>query len=151
MEVLLRKETIKEYDIVLCKNAVEELITEYIRIKYAYSDIKLRGNEFYNSSTGANYDYKPEMHTIGYSDRVGNKIAFKVDTENEVMELEYDFNEIVKSFTDIEKDYFNIVLMGQRSQKIIEDKYGLSKVGIIPAKQSCIVKIAMYFKIAIKK
>src|SRR5574344_672701 len=151
MEVLLRNETIREYDVLVSKNKVEEILTEYIRARYAYSNIKQIGNEFYNSSTGANYEFKPEMHTIRYSDRVGNKIAFKVDTENEVIEMEKDFTEMIKLFTEMEKDFFNTVLLGQRSQNIIEEKYNVTKNGLLSTKQSCILKIAMYFNVAVKK
>lgn len=151
MEVLMRKETINEYDLVVCKERIQELLIEYIRIKYAYSNIRCQGKEFYDSSTGANYEYRPEMATIKYSDRVGSKVCFKIDNEREVNQMEYDISQLYNRFTETEKDYFDIVLLSNRPEKIVEDKYGLSRTGFFPIKNSCILKTALYFEIAKKR
>lgn len=151
MEVVLRRETINEYNVGSCKENLQKLLTEYIRIKYAYANIKKQGKDFYNSSTGASYEYKPEMATLNYKDRIGDKIAFKIDCENEVIQMQYDIQELYDEFTDIEKSFFEIVLLANRPQKVVEDKYLITKSGLEPIKQSCIVKSAMKFNIAVKK
>ncbi len=43
MEILLRKETIKQYDIKKCKENIEDIIREYIKIRYQYLNVQLLG------------------------------------------------------------------------------------------------------------
>ncbi len=149
MEILLRKETIREFDVTSCKENLEKIITEYIKAKYSYINIKKQGEEYYNSSSGVNYDYRPECFTIKYSDRVANKIGFKIDNEREAIEVGYKINELYKKFTDGERDFFDIILLNGNAQKFVEDKYRLSKHGLEPIKQSCIVKSALHFGVAV--
>ncbi len=151
MEVLLRRDTIKQYDIKKCKENIEKIISEYIKVKYEYSNILLLGKDYYDSSTTSNYELKPEERTIKYSDRIGNQVSFKIDNENEARELGISIANLYTKFTKEEKDFFNIVLLAGKAQSIVEDLYQISKIGLEPIKYSCIIKTAMHFNVSVLK
>lgn len=145
MEVLLRKSTLKQYNINECKERLNEILTEYIRVKYTYSNIRKQGEGFYNSSTTANYNLI--MSNINYRDRIGDKIGFKIDNEIEAEKIQNDIEILYNKFTEKERDYFDYVLLKGDPQRLIEEKYMISKSGLEPIKQSCIIKSAMHFNI----
>lgn len=151
VEVLLRKSIIKDYNVNFCKEKVEQILTEYIRVKYSYANIISKGEEFYNSSTVSNWNDMPRLSSINYNDRIGNKICFKVFNEQEALRIKSDIDELYKKFTDQEKDYFDCVLLNRLPQKVVEDKYDISRGGLEIIKQSCIVKSAMHFNVAVSK
>lgn len=151
MEILLRKSTIKDYNVNFCKEKVEEILTEYIRVKYSYADIISKGEEFYNSATVSNCNCITSIANINYSDRIGNKVCFKIFNEQEAFRIKNDIDELYKKFTDQEKDYFDYVLLNRQPQRIVEDKYEISRGGLEIIKQSCIVKSAMHFDVAVRK
>lgn len=151
MEVLLRKEIINSYDITASKLEVEKILTEYIRVKYTFTNIQNLGDEYYDSSTGIKFELREEMFTTNASNRTANKAIFKVDNEIEAMELEYSINKLRTKFTDIEKDIFDLVLLDKQPQRIVEDKYRMTRGGLDPIKRSCIIKSALHFNVAIRK
>ena len=57
----------------------------------------------------------------------------------------------MKKLTDQEIDYLKLVLLGKRPQRIVEDKYRITKTALEPIKQSCIVKACMHFDIEVLK
>lgn len=151
MEVLLRKSIINDYNVNFCKEKVEQILTEYIRVKYSYANIISKGEEFYDSSAVSNWNDMPRLSSINYNDRIGNKICFKIFNEQEAFRIKNDIDELYKKFTDQEKDYFDYVLLNRQPQRIVEDKYEISRGGLEIIKQSCIVKSAMHFDVAVRK
>lgn len=149
MEILLRKETIKQYDIKKCKENIEDIIREYIKIRYQYLNVQLLGEDYYNSSTTSNYELRPEERTIKYSDRVGEGACFKIDNENEAKELGISIANLYTKFTKEEKDFFDIVLLAGKAQRVVEELYQTTKVGLDPIRCSCIVKTAMHFNVSV--
>ena len=149
MEVLLRKNIIKEYDIAESRNRVDKIIEGYIKAKYVYSNIKNEGENYYDSSSTAKYEYRPEYASINYGDKVGNKACSKIDNEMEAERIKKDIELLYHKFTDMEKDFFDTVLLKTGTQKELEKKYHKTKIGMDPIKNSCILKTALHFNVAV--
>lgn len=150
MEVLLVKSRMKEYDVTKCRENIDEIIEAYIMAKYEYSNIKMEGDDYYNSTSISKYEYRPEYVTINYGDRIGNKACFKIDNEREATKIKKDIDELYKKFTDIERDFFDTVILKSGTQKELEKKYRKTKIGLDPIKNSCIIKSALHFNVAVK-
>lgn len=145
METLLRKETIAKYDVLACKDNVEQIIREYISAKYRYSHFNPD-----SISTSKTESSSCDV-SICYSDRVGNMVEFYIDNELEAIRIRKDIEYLKTKFTDMELDFFETVLLSKRPQSILEIKYGLSKAGLTPIRESCIVKSAMIFNVTVRK
>lgn len=146
MEYLLRKKTINNYNLAMCKSNLEELIEEYIRVRYAFKNIINLGEDFYISGMAYRFSDTPSSK-ISYGDKISSKVAFKIDNESDAERMQKDFETLILKLTDQEKDFFNIVLMEKRAQRIVEDKYRITKTALEPIKQSCIVKACLHFEI----
>ena len=150
VECLLRKKLINQYDWKKCKEKLEELLDEYVRVKYTYKNLCTLGDDFYTKGMGYKFSDTPSSK-IGYNDRIGNNIAFKIDSENEAERMQQDIDSLLIKLTDQEKDYFKIVLLQKRAQRIVEDKYRITKTALEPIKYGCIIKSCLHFGIAVKK
>lgn len=150
MECLLRKKMIEKYDLKQCKEKLVELIDEYIRVKYTFQNISELGNDYYIKGISYKFSDIPSSK-INYSDRVGNNVTFKVDNEMEAERMQQDINRLLLKLTDPEKDFFKEVLIKKRAQRIVEDKYRITKTALEPIKQSCLVKACLHFEIAVLK
>lgn len=151
MEILLRKQILEQYDIQACKEEVNSILTEYIRAKYAYFNVKKQGDSFYGLSSAKNQDLIVSKSNTNSNDSVTNKVIYKIDNEIKAEQLKKDIEELYTKFTDQEKDFFDYVLLNGDAQRIVEDKYRITKSGLEPIKQSCIVKSALHFGVAIMK
>lgn len=151
MEILLRKQILEQYDIQACKEEVNSILTEYIRAKYAYFNVKKQGDSFYGLSSAKNQDLIVSKSNTNSNDSVANKVIYKIDNEIKAEQLKKDIEELYTKFTDQEKDFFDYVLLNGDAQRIVEDKYRITKSGLEPIKQSCIVKSALHFGVAIMK
>lgn len=150
MEYLLRKRTIDSYNVSLCKQRLEKLIEEYIRVRYTFKNIVNDGDDYYIANMSYRFSDVPSAK-ISYNDRVSSSVCFKIDNENEAQRMQNDFDSFIKKLTDQEKDFFEIVLLERRAQRIVEDKYRITKTALEPIKQSCIIKACLHFDIAIPK
>ena len=150
MECLLRKNLISKYDLKKCKQNLESLIEEYIRVRYSYKNINDWGEDFYTKGMAYKFSEVPSGK-INYCDRIGDAVAFKIDNEHEAERLQQDFDSLLLKLTDQEKDFFQIVLLQKRAQRIVEDKYRITKTALEPFKQSCILKACLHFEIAVLK
>lgn len=150
MECLLRKQMINKYDLKKCKENLEELIDEYIRVKYTYKNICELGDDYYTKGMAYKFSDTPS-DKISYGDRIGNNALFKIDNENEAERLQQDFDKLLPKLTDQERDFFQIVLLQKRAQRIVEDKYRITKTALEPIKHSCILKACLHFEIEEEK
>lgn len=150
MECLLRKKFVEQYDWKKCKEKLEELLYEYVKVKYTFKNIKEQGDGFYDKNMAYKFADVPSGK-INYRDRIGSDVAFKIDNENEAERMQQDIDALELKFTDQEKDYFEIVLLQQRAQRIVEDKYRITKTALEPIKISCIIKACLHFEIEVLK
>lgn len=150
MECLLRKKMINKYNLKQCKENLVELIDEYIRVKYTFQNISELGDDYYTKGMAYKFSDNPSSK-INYSDRVGNKATFKIDNEREAERMQQDIDRLLLKLTDPEKDFFEMVLIKKRAQRLVEDKYRITKTALEPIKQSCIIKACLHFEIAVLK
>lgn len=150
MECLLRKSMIKKYDLKKCKELLAELLDEYIRIRYTYKNMNKLGDDYYIKGMAYRFSDVPSQN-LNYRDRIGDSVAFKVDNENEAEKMQQDIDNLLIKFTDPEKDFFQMVLLQKRAQRVVEDKYRITKTALEPIKNSCIIKACLHFEIAILK
>ncbi len=150
MECLLRKKFVEQYDWKKCKEKLEELLYEYVRVRYTYENIQQQGDGYYTKGMAYKFADVPSSK-INYGDRLGDGVAFKVDNENEAERMQQDIDALLLKLTDQEKDYFEIVLLQQRAQRIVEDKYRITKTALEPIKISCIIKACLHFEIQVLK
>lgn len=94
MEYLLRKSTLSYYDIQACKERLEYLIEEYIRVKYAFENIHNLGADYYTTGITNELSLVPSGNNIKYNDRVSDKVTFKIDNESEALKFNQDFFEL---------------------------------------------------------
>lgn len=81
-----------------------------------------------------------------------DKIDVKMDIENELQIKNSILDKLNNSFTENEKKYYEHCLQNNKSEDSPRDCLGgLSKLGLLPIKNSCILKIALAFDKAILK
>ena len=143
-EVMLRNSVTEKYDYELTRQFVKKIVTAYIEAKY---NMLLPLKDIQSSNT----NNISKIDSINYTDRVGDSVEFKCDNEIEARQLEADLEYAYEKMTIEEKLYWNIIVMNQRPSSVVEDALGLSKVGIKPIRESCIIKVGMLFGIAVFK
>jgi len=143
-EVMLRNSVIEKYDYELTRQFVKKIVTAYVEAKYNML-LPLKDVQASNPSN------VPIVDSIDYADRVGDSVEFKCDNEIEARQLEADLEYAYEKMTIEEKLYWNIIVMNQRPSSVVEDALGLSKNGIKPIRESCIIKVGMLFGIAVLK
>lgn len=76
-----------------------------------------------------------------------------LDTTDKLLEIEPIIETLRKSFSPEEKKYYDCCLANKYSEEYVCNiiKNGISRTGLIPIKNSCILKIALAFDIAIEK
>ena len=80
-----------------------------------------------------------------------NQVDKKVDAENSIKNTEPLIKELMKTFTPKEKLYFEYCLLNNYSEEFIKTMFEISKFGLLPIKNSCILKFALVFDLAILK
>lgn len=143
-EVQLRNFIIEKYDYELTRKNVTKVVDTYIEAKYK---MLLPLKEMQTSKMNDN----PLINSINYSDRVGDNVEFKCDSEIEARKLEDDLNYVYERMTTQEKLYWNIIIMKHKPLSVAEEVLGLSKTGLKPIRESCIIKAGMLLGIAVLK
>lgn len=78
-----------------------------------------------------------------------NKIDTKLDIEKELDIESAIFDKLNSSFTEYEKIYYDYCLQNNKSEEQLRNNIGISKLGLLPIKNSCILKIALAFDKAV--
>lgn len=121
-----------------------------MRVRYTYKNISEMDNDYYLKGMSYKFSNVP-ISKVDYNDIVGKTIMFKIDNEHEAERMQQDIDKLMQKFTDQEKDFFQIVLLQKRAQRIVEDKYRITKTALEPIKKSCIIKSCLHFEIAVFK
>lgn len=142
----MSKEMIEKYDLVRTKENVEKLISEYKTAKFQYlaSEQKLK-------NISMCYEPKYNQFTEHVSDKIGDNVGKLVDSKNVIEYFDSVFNPLFTMMSEQERKYYSICLINNNSEQIVADILGISRTGLIPIKQNCIIKIALAFHIAIMK
>lgn len=141
---LLSKDVINKYEMILTKKKVFILLGEYIRLQYKYLEI-IPPRITYN------YEVKYDFKSHDREDNLSYYLDKKLQTENEIRVFYFEIQKVLKNMTREEILIFNDLLLKKKSEDSICEKLSLSRTGLRPIKNSCILKLAMAFNLEILK
>lgn len=139
---LLSSNITSQYNYDGCRKNVEKLLDEYARLNFKYINIK-------PPKITSNYEFRYESYVPRKADPVGNSVELKFDTELEVKQFYSQISDLVDLMSNDEFKFFTEILLGHKSEDYICEKMGISRTGLVPIKTSCVVKMAMAFKIEV--
>lgn len=135
-----------KYDIALTKENVENLVSEYKEAKFSL---------FASSKALENISsyFTPKFgQTVRIShDCIGDNVAKKIDSDEFIKSYDEVFNPLLETFSPDEKKYYLYCIANENSEQSLADSLGISRNGLQPIKNNCILKIALAFQIAVKK
>ncbi len=144
---VLEKVVWSKYDMTLTRENVDLFLNEYFEAKsICFKTLFLSKM---TSTIDPNKIFVPSIvNNGGHADKVNEK----VDAESIIINTEPLLNEVLKTFTPKEKLYYEYCLINKYSEDYIMEKFGnISKNGLLPIKNSCILKLALVFEIAVLK
>lgn len=146
---LLDKSITDMYDITKTKEKVLEYIKDYkvARVKC------LSLVAFESLSSSQLEENKLFSKTRSNCAKFETKIDDLLDSQEFVNIAEKILEKIKETFTKIERNYYELCLFSDYSEEYFKDYHsgGLSKFGVIPIKNSCILKIALAFGLEVLK
>lgn len=136
---LLDKQFISKYNLEQTEENVLKIISSYLKAQYKYIDI-------IPPRMTSNYDVKYEsFNKFNISDKVGNHVEKKVDAELEIEKFYRVMTNVIKRMNTYERIYYTELLINGKSERYTSDLIGVSRNGLKPIKNSCILKIALAF------
>lgn len=136
------------YEMNLTKKNVVEFLSEY-------KEAKTRSFNYMMSSSGLvasyNFDNPISMYKSFNNNGFANSIDKKIDGEEIIERYDLVINSLLDTFTNKERQYYDYCLINNNSEVYFREIIlgGLSKHGLLPIKNSCILKIALAFNIAV--
>jgi len=143
---ILSKEIIDDYDMVETTENVKKLINRYKKARYMY--FVSRSNL---EKITTNLEPKHSQITKNRKDTFGNSIAIMIDSEETLKNFELIFNDLVTTFVNEEKKYYFYCLSDNNSETYLSECLNISRTGLKPFKESCILKIALAFHLEVEK
>ena len=136
-----------KYDMKQTKVNVVELIRNYKELKSKYIHLAA-SNEL--GLTAHNIE---NIHSKSFSkNRFNEKIDIQIEMEKDLKIKAAILDKLNKCFTENEKQYYDYCLQNNKSEERLRDRLGgLSKLGLLPIKNSCVLKIALAFNKAVTK
>ena len=144
-EYLLQKEITSKYDFEKCKENLLKIIDAFIEAKYNMTlDIYDR------NMSGCNFNNIPKNSNIHsrYSS-IDESVELVLDSEKDAIQLMEDLNYVKSRLTAEEKVYWNVVVIDRNSRTKAEEMLKLSRYGIKPIEDSCIIKATMILGISV--
>lgn len=143
---ILNKEILDDYDMVETAENVKKLVNEYKKARYMYF-VSRENLERITTS----FEPKYSQFTKSRKDTFGNSIATMIDSEETLNRFESVFNNLVTTFVNEEKKYYFYCLADNNSETYLAESLNISRNGLRPYKESCILKIALAFHIEVEK
>lgn len=144
---VLDRETCDDYNMVKTKEEVVEFLRKFKKAKTScFKSIVV--TNMTSIIDCSNVVKSSHQNNGGFADRVNNKI----DDERFVENTEPIIQELIKTFTPKEKIYYDYCLANNYSEEYVMRLLGsISKYGLMPIKNSCILKIALAFNLEVLK
>lgn len=137
---------IAKYDMVRTKENVEELVSEYKQAKFWFF-----ASEKVLKNINSYYEPKYNQHTANANDKIGVSVPIKLDADKFIVDYERIIDPLLETLSEEEKKYYSYCLSNELSEQILADNLGVSRTGLQPIKNNCILKIGLAFQIAIRK
>ena len=138
---------INDYDFEKTRENVEKLISTYKKSQFQY----LVAENNLNNVLSVCYEPKYNQQTNNVKDKLGDNVGIKCDSKTIIDYFDAIFNPLFEKFSKEEKKYYSLYLINGNSEQYVADSLGISRTGLIPIKQNCILKIALAFHIDILK
>lgn len=137
---------IEKYDIFQTKINVEDLVSEYKEAKFS---LMASTKALENISTY--FTPKCSKTTNNSHDKIGDNVAKKIDSDTFIKSYDEVFKPLLETFSPDEKKYYLYCIANENSEQMLADSLGISRTGLQPIKNNCILKIGLAFQIAVKK
>lgn len=146
LHYIMSKEMIDKYDFLKTKENVDDLMSQYKTAKFEF----LVSNSILEKVSSC---YQPRYNQIntGINDKIGDNVSKKIDSKNLIEYFDAIFNPLFEILTSQERKYYSLCLINNNSEQTASDILGISRTGLQPIKQNCILKIALAFHIAVLK
>lgn len=136
---LLDKNFLSKYNLEQTEENVLEIISNYLKAQYKYIDI-------IPPRMTSNYEVKYEsFNKFNANDTVGKHIEEKIDAEIEIKKFYKVMTNVIQRMNTYERIYYAELLINGKSERYTSDLIGVSRNGLKPIKNSCILKIALAF------
>ncbi len=142
---LLDKKFLSNFDLEKTEENVMQIMSNFFKAQYKFMKVL-------PPRMTSNYEVKFESHSsLRASDCLGNYVETKLDSEQEIMKFYHVMADTIMRMNIAEKVYYTEFLLNSRSERFTAERIGVSRNGIIPIKNSCIVKIALAFGKEVEK
>lgn len=136
---LLDKRFLSNFDLEKTEENVIEIMNDFFKAQYQFMRIS-------PPRMTSNYEVRFEsLSSINFADCVGKYVETMLDSEQDIIKF---YNIMANTITRMnidEKVYYTEYLLNRKSEHYTAEKIGVSRKGMIPIKNSCIVKIALAF------
>lgn len=139
-EYLLNKKVLNLYDLNKTKENVFSLLSEFLRLQYKYLEIKPPKITY-------NYEVKSECKSNDRFDSLTYYLDKKYETEKEIKAFYFELQKVLMSMTKEEIIVCNNLFLKRNSEESVCENLGLSRTGLRPIKNSCLLKIALAFNL----
>lgn len=139
-EFLLSDEDLQEYDM---EQTFINVLNKIRHLKKARS-IFVNG---YHLRLSSNYEPRFEAFNFNVTDKVGNSVQYKLDSEQEYNEFNYYLNKLYKTMSKVEIAYINDCLLCNKSENYVKEKFNITRKNFEVAKNSSIARFALAFNI----
>lgn len=139
-DFILTAEDLKEYDI----NATYLEVTKKIRQLKKARNIYINGIHLRLTS-----NYQPQLESYNFkpTDKVGNDVEYRLDSEQEYNEFNCHLEKLYKTMSKIEIAYINDCLLSNKSENFLKTKFNLTRKNFEDVKNSSIVRFALAFNL----
>lgn len=124
----------------------------FLKVQDKLRDLKKARNRFingYHVRVTSRYQPRLEAYTHHVSDNVGTEVEYRLDSEKEYNEFNYQLNRLYETMSKPEIAFINDCLLCNRSEASVRDKFGISRDGFVIIKQSSVVRFAIAFNIVV--
>ena len=113
---------------------------------YKYEEFKYKCHEICPPRITQSFEVRYEQFTLGVSDKVGSYVQRKLDFLKEADSFYNELKSAMNTLCNDELCYFKFYLDGISEENMCE-RLSTNRTSLRRIKQSCIIKIAMYFDI----
>lgn len=141
---LLDNNVINEYDYDLCKSNLQTLMNKVELLKYQFLNLK-------PPKITPSYEIHYEQITGFNPNKILDFLANKEEFENDIKEAYAILGNGLENLNKRELDYFNMYFYYKMSEDKISERIDVGHTLFDHIKKSCIIKLCLGLKMAIKK
>ena len=141
---LLDKKFLARFDLEQVEKNVDDIMSNFFKAQYKYLGID-------PPRMTTNYEISYGMVTNISSDKIGKYIENKLDSEKDIQHFYSVMVNAIQRMNMYERVYYTEFLLNGKSERYTAERIGVSRNGLIPIRNSCIVKIALAFGREVEK